>query len=138
MDQGGDFGFSYRFQNKVASEKNTLDTTGADVMAQNMIAESPNKYLWNMMRSMLHAADLGLEYWFFVLLYAMYVKNIPPHELIKKTHLWINHRNKTKYHKLTIIWMQIFVRKPGIKPAKLDRHTSNGMFVGYTATTKTI
>ena len=32
----------------------------------------------------------------------------------------------------------MYVRKPGIKKAKLDHHTSNGVFVGYTATPNNI
>ena len=39
-----------------------LELTGADALAKNEIAESPNKYLANMMRCLLHAVDLGLEY----------------------------------------------------------------------------
>ena len=30
------------------------------------------------------------------------------------------------------------LEKPGKRPAKLDHHTSNGTFLGYTATTKNV
>ena len=46
----------------VDKEGFTIELTRSDSSAQNVIAESPNKYLGNMIRSMLHAADLGPEY----------------------------------------------------------------------------
>ena len=33
---------------------------------------------------------------------------------------------------------QVYIRKPGRKPAKVDNWSSNGIFVGYTSTTKNI
>ena len=68
----------------VSDEGSTLELTGADASAQNVVAESPNKYLGNMMRCLLHAADLGPEYWSFALTHAAYIKNRLPHSLIKK------------------------------------------------------
>ena len=39
---------------------------------------------------------------------------------------------------LRIFGCRVYVRKSEIKKIKLDHHTSNGIFVGYTATTKNI
>ena len=68
-DQGKELGKSAKFQKMVHEEGFALELTGADASAQNAIAESPNKYLGNMMRCLLHAADLGPEYWSFALLF---------------------------------------------------------------------
>ena len=38
-----------------------LEVTAEDALAQNVIAEIPNKHLGNMTRCILHAADLGPE-----------------------------------------------------------------------------
>ena len=84
-DQGGELGLSHDFQKMVANEKFTLEVTGADVSAQNAITESPNKHLANMMRCLLHAADVGHEYWSFALRHAVYVKNRIPHKFINQT-----------------------------------------------------
>ena len=57
-DQGGELARSSLFQEMVHNEKFTLEMTGSDASAQNSIAESPNKTLGNMMRCILHTADL--------------------------------------------------------------------------------
>lgn len=62
----------------------TLELTGADASAQNGIAESPNKYLANMMWCLLHTAGLGPD-WSYALIHAVYVKNRLPHSYIGKT-----------------------------------------------------
>ena len=49
-DQGGELGQSHEFQKMLANEDFILNMTGADASAQNAHAESPNKYLANMMR----------------------------------------------------------------------------------------
>ena len=73
------------FQKMVHKEKFTLGMTGSDASAQNGVAESPNKHLANRMRCLLHAADLGPEYWSYALIHALYVKNRLPHSSIKQT-----------------------------------------------------
>ena len=57
----------------------TLELTGADSSAQNSIAESPNESLANIIRCLLHSANLGPEYWPYTLIHATYVKNRLPH-----------------------------------------------------------
>ena len=42
---------------------------------QNGIAERPNRTFGKMVRSLLHGAGLGPEYWSFALLHAVYIKN---------------------------------------------------------------
>ena len=69
----------------VDKEKFTLEMTGSDASAQNGMAERPDKHLGNMIRCLLHTADLGPEYWSYALLHAVYMKNILSHSHIKKT-----------------------------------------------------
>ena len=78
-DQGKELGRSAKFQAMVENEKFTLELTGSDASAQNGVAESPNKYLGNMMRCLLHSAGLGPEYWSYALIHAVYIKNRLPH-----------------------------------------------------------
>ena len=137
-DQGGELGFLHDFQNMVAKEGFTLEVTGADVLAQNAIAESPNKYLANMIKCMLHTADLGPEYWSFALRHEVYVKNRVPHSDIKMILYQAITGTQPDITNLRTFGCRVYVRKPGIKSAKLDQHTSYGIFVGDTATTKNI
>ena len=88
------------------------------------------------MRCLLHAADLGSEYWSFALIHAVYVKNRIPHSYIRMTPYEALTGSQPNLTRLRIFGCRVFVRKPNIKKAKLDYNTSNGIFVGYTATNK--
>ena len=59
--------------------------TVTDASVQNALEKRPNKYLGNMMQCMLHAADLGPEYWSFALRHAVYIKSKVPHPSIDST-----------------------------------------------------
>ena len=61
-------------------------------------------------------------------------KNRIPHHLIGKTPFESITGDKPDLSKLRTFCCRIHVRKPGKRPAKLDHHTSNGVFLGYTAT----
>ena len=137
-DQGGELGRSHEFQKVVVKNDFLLELTGAAASAQNAHAESPNRYLANMMRCLLHAADLGSEYWSFALIHAAYVKNRIPHTYIRMTPYEALTGAKPDITNLRTFGCRVFVRKPNLKKAKLDYNTSNGIFVGYTATTKNI
>ena len=131
-DQGKELGKSAAFQTMLKEEGFLLEMTGADASAQNAIAESPNKYLGNMMRCVLHAADLGPEYWSFALIHAAFIKNRVPHSYIKKTPFEALTGTKPNLSNLRTFGCRIFAKKPGKRPVKLDYHTSNGIFLGYT------
>ena len=90
------------------------------------------------MQRMLLAADLGPEYWSSALRHAIYVKNRLQHAFIKNTPFEAITGTKPNITNLRTFGCRVFVRKLGIKPAKLHHHTSNGIFVGYTSTTKHI
>ena len=84
-DQGGELAKSGLFQKMIDDEHFTLEMTGSDASAQNETAEIPNKTLGNMMRCILHNANLGPEYWSYALIHAVYIKNRLPHSAIKMT-----------------------------------------------------
>ena len=62
-NQGGELGRSTQFQVMIDKEDFFLKMTGAEILAQTAIAESPTKYLSNMIRCLLHCDGLGPEYW---------------------------------------------------------------------------
>ena len=123
-DQGGELGKSKLFQTMVDKELFALELTGADASAQNGVAESPNKYLGNMMRCMLHSAGLGPEYWSYALIHAVYIKNRLPHTHIGKTPYEALTGTQPDLTNLRIFGSRLFIKKPGHRPAKLDHHTS--------------
>ena len=59
--------------------------TGADASVQNGVAESPIKYLAQMMRCIFYNTELGPEYWSYALIHAAYIKNHLPHSTIHMT-----------------------------------------------------
>ena len=119
-DQGGELGRSHAFQAMVVDEVFTLEMTGADASAQNAYAESPNKYLANMMRCVLHAVDLGPEYWSFALIHSVYIKNRLPHTFIKMTAYEAITGTKPDLSNLRTFGCRVYARKPGRKPAKVE------------------
>ena len=119
-DQGKELGKSQAFQDMVVKEGFTLELTGADASAQNEIAESPNKYLANMMRCLLHAANIGPEYWSFALTHAVFIKNRIPHQSINMTPFEAITGQQPDLSNLRTFGCRIFVKKPGKRPAKLD------------------
>ena len=66
-------------------EEFTPEITGTDSSQQNAIGERPHRNLAQMMRCMLHSAELGPAYWSFALAHAVYIKNHLPHSAIKTT-----------------------------------------------------
>ena len=107
----------------LAEEFSNLEITGVDASAQSVTAESANKCLGNMMRYMLHIADLGPEYWSFILRHAVYVKTRLPHVYIKQTPYEAVTGIKPSITNLRRFGCKVYVKKPGIKKAKLDHHT---------------
>ena len=122
----------------IGSKLFVLEVTGADTSAQNTIAEIPNKYLGNTMQSILQSVYLGPEYWSFVLRHAIYVKHRLPYVYIKKTTLEdLKGYTPNITHSRTF-GCRVYIKKPGNKKAKIDHHSSNVTFIGYTATMKNI
>ena len=59
----------------IKDEEFTLELTGTNSSKQNLPAECPHRDLAQMMRCLLHASELGSEFWSFAIAYAVYVKN---------------------------------------------------------------
>ena len=116
-DQGKELGRSAAFQAMVHKEGFSLEMTGSDASAQNAVAEAPNKYLANMMRYILHAANLGPEYWSYALIHAVYIKNRLPHILIKKTHFEALTGQQPEVTNLRVFGSRIYAKKPGQRDA---------------------
>jgi deoxyuridine 5'-triphosphate nucleotidohydrolase len=137
-DQGGELGKSKLFATTIANCGFSLELTGADASAQNGLVENPNRTLGQMMRCMLHSAELGPEYWSYAIQYAAYIRNRLPHNSIKKSPYESFTGNKPDLSGLRIFGSRVYAKKPGKRHAKLDDHTYKGFFVGFTATDKNV
>ena len=136
VDQGGELGKSSAFRDAVAECDFTLELTGADNSKQNGLIERPNRNLAETMRCLLHAADLGPEFWSFALVHAVYLKNRLYHHSINSTPFYNFTGLKPDLTNLKIFGSKVYARRTGRRPYKLDNHVDTGIFLGYTATDK--
>jgi hypothetical protein len=79
-DEGGELRGSHSFQQAVREEGYILEQTASDSSFQNGMAERPNRTLGDIMRALLHGANLGPEYWSWAVLRAVYLRNRLPHK----------------------------------------------------------
>lgn len=133
-DQGGELYRSTAFQEMTNQEGFILQPTATDASFQNGLAERPNRTLAETMRCLLHNAGLGPQYWSWALTHSVYLKNRLPHRAIGCTPYEAWSGKKPNVSKLRIFGSPVIVRLPGPRPAKLDHHTTHGLFLGYTAT----
>jgi hypothetical protein len=127
-DEGGELWANQEF-------KKTIAAAGAPF--QNGLAERPNQTLGTMVRCLLHASYLGPEFWSYAILHAAYLKYRLPHSAINVTPYEAYTAKRPSARHLRIFGCPVIVKNPGKRPAKLDTHTSAGIFLGYTATEKT-
>ena len=137
-DKGGELWGSLQFRNVIHNAGYLLQPTAPDAPFQNGLAERPNRTLGNYMRCMLHAANLGPEFWSYALIHAARVYNMLPHSTT----------NQTPYYSLTgkhphVEWLRVFgcryyAKNTGDRPHKLDYNTSTGVFLGFTGTAKNV
>ncbi len=137
VDQGGELN-SQAFKEMIGLEGFSLELTGSDASAQNGMVENPNRTYGQIMRCLLHSADLGPEYWSYALAHAVYIKNRLPHHSIKCSPYQKFTGNKPNLKNLRIFGSRVYSKKPGKRPYKLDHHTDAGVFLGYTATDKIV
>ena len=96
--------------------------------------ERPNRNLTETMRCLLHAADLGPEFWSFALLHAVYLKNRLYHHTIKSTPYQKFTAKTPDLTNLKIFGSKIYARKSNKRKYKLDNNADEGIFLGYSAT----
>ncbi len=71
-------------------------------------------------------------------MHSVYLKNRLPHHTTKQTPLILYTGQQPSAKRLRIFGCRVIARNPGKRPAKLDNHTSTGIFLGFTATEKNI
>mmetsp|Transcript_23363 Transcript_23363/g.33516 ORF Transcript_23363/g.33516 Transcript_23363/m.33516 type:complete len:1554 (+) Transcript_23363:3270-7931(+) len=137
-DQGGELWGSGEFHQMIKESNFLLEPTATGTPEQNGLVERPNQTLGIMVRCLLSTANLQPEYWSWAILHAVYIKNRLPHRAIGCTpfEAWTGRQPNVKH--LRIFGCPVVVRLKGERAAKLDNHTTNGFFLGYTATDKNI
>ena len=137
-DKGGELQGSQAFKEVIAEANYIMEPTAPNAPFQNGLAERPNRTLAKMVTRLLRNAGLGPEFWSFALLHAVYLKNRLPHRATNQVPLTQYTGKRPNARRLRIFGCPVVVRNLGRKPAKLDTHTTAGIFLGYTATEKNI
>ncbi len=137
-DKGGELWGSQQFRKIINDHGFIMDRTAPYAAFQNGIAERPNRTFGKMVRSLLHAAALGPEYWSFALLHAVYVKNRIRHCATNQVPYTMYTGTKPSAKRLRVFGCPIIIRHAGPRKAKLDINTTVGTFLGYTATDKNV
>jgi hypothetical protein len=91
-----------------------------------------------MVRALLYSAGLRPYFWSVALLHAVYFKNRLYHQSIKTTPIFAWTGLLPNLAHLRILGLFITARQAGKVHAKLDRHTTTGIFAGYGSTTRQI
>ena len=136
-DQGNELARSSKFREVVQNEGYSIEPTGTDNSSQNGVAERPNRTFGNMMRTMLINAGLGPEFWSYALVQAVFVENRLSHNHhdYKKTPFEALSGRRPKIKNLKNFGSRVIAKLPGERRAKLDDHTSSGVFLHHTSTT---
>ena len=138
-DQGGELARSDEFREKVFDGCNyVVERTGSDSPSQNGGAETMNGTLAVITRALLYGADLPPQFWSVALVHAVYLHNRRVHSRTKVTPYegWYGKKPNLKY--LRLFGARVAVKKTGPRPAKLDKHSFHGIFLGYSATDQNI
>ena len=80
--------------------------------------ERPNRTYGQMMRCLLHVADLGSEFWTYALLHAVYIKNRLPHKSLNSTPFKLFTGSEPTANQFKIFGSRIYSKKPGRRPYK--------------------
>ena len=136
-DQGGELARSAKFRTVIQQEGYSIDPTGSDNSSKNGVAERPNRTYGEMMRAMLMGAGLDSKYWSYALIQAVFVRNRLPHSHHKfqKTPFEALTGRKPNLKHLKIFGSRVIAKKPGQRRARLDDHTSSGIFLHHTSST---
>lgn len=118
--KGGELWHSQQFQQMAMDSNYILEPTAAGAPFQNGLAERPNQTFGNMVRCLLHSANLGPEYWSFALLHSVYIKNRLLHSAIQETPYKLYTGQRPSARNLRVFGCPIITKQPGKRNTKLD------------------
>jgi hypothetical protein len=137
-DQGGELASCTEFVTKMALLGYDVEPTGADSPEQNKGAEKWNDVFGVTVRVLLYGSGLPAEYWSATLQHAAVLHNRRVHKSIMMTPFQAWYGFKPDLRNLRVFGSRVCVKRTGKRRSKLDQHSFNGIFIGYTATDNNI
>ena len=138
LDQGGELFRCRKAKSMFESSGYAIEPTGADSSHQNGAVERSHQSIGNMIRSLLHGADLPRNFWPYAFYHCLFILNRVPHRDKESPPITICSGQRFSLQGLRVFGCRVYVRVPGTRKAKLDDHVSEGIFLGYTETMKNI
>ena len=138
VDQGGELWRSDALRTVTSTAGYIMEPTGSDSPHQNGKVERLNGTFGVMVRSLLYSAGLPPAYWSAALVHAVYLKNRLWHSSLQCTPFESWNGSPPDLSHLRVFGSLITARIPGARPAKLDRHTFDGIFLGYSGSDKNV
>ena len=133
-DNGGELAGHEGFR-KLCSNYNYLpQTTAADASYQIGMAERPHRHAGEVVRKLLHNANLHAKYWPYALVHWALLWNVSSHRPIETTPYEAVTGIKPNISRLRVFGCKVYVRRLGDRPNKTEHHVNEGFFLGYTAT----
>jgi hypothetical protein len=90
------------------------------------------------MRSMLHGAGLGPEFWPYAFYHFIRLTNMTPHARSDKSPHELRTGSQPDFSLLRTFGCRVYVKPPSPHPAKLAIHSNMGVFLGYSKTMQNI
>lgn len=139
VNRGSELGRSMEFTDMAKKYKYHPLTFGPDKSSMNGLGERPHSTIGDAICTMLYSAGLNHKFWNFAFHHFIRIHNMVPHGSKRKLSPFeIIHGRKPDVSCLRVFGCHIYIRPPGRRPSKLDRHAIKGIFLGYTATLKQI
>ena len=136
-DNGGEY-ISNNFKQYLLENGISHQLTVTYTAQQNGVAERMNRTLIDLVRSMLHSADIDKKFWAEALQTAVHVRNrvtsrsLPPG--MTPYHLWMKKTPDLRY--LQIFGSECFYTVPKHRTKKLDPRCRRAIFMGYSTQSK--
>ena len=138
FDQGGELGRCRRIIKLFHDFGYTIQLTGADSSHQNGSVERSHRSIGNMIRSLLHGADLPRKFWPYAFYHSLFIMNRIMHHDKPLPPITACSGKRISLEALRVFGCRVYIRLPGERKAKLDSHTASGIFLGYNETMKNI
>ena len=104
---------------------------------QNGVVERKNRTIMEATRAMLHDQDIPMHLWAKATRTIVYVQNCIPHRVLEnKTPEEVFSGKKPEFIHLKIFGYLVYIHIPKEKRTKLDPSGKNGIFVGYSKSSK--
>ena len=137
-DGEGSLAESEQFRNLLAKHRYLMEKTATDTSSQNGIAERPHQTLGAMVRCLLYAAAMPVQFWADALVYAAYLTNRLYHVGVADVpyNIWTGRPASVSH--IRMFGAHVTVRRSGSRPTKLDPHFYTERFLRFGATTKNL